>query len=183
MSNTKSNEQSKNLVCGSCGIDINKHKDYISLKSHDKPTLYRCILCAKVHIKRDETYLLNSIGGHLDEVQEQYDALTVDLEKKEIMELVKTNNKHRFVKYFKAYLKKLIDMIKTDLQTLNQYKYKMSRQYLMEISSKLIDEAQILSKQDDMCEQTYLLLCEKLQKFLNKFDNIFQTKLFLVKNY
>jgi len=179
-SKSKSNKQAKNLVCGICGIDLNKN--YISVKRQgNKPMLYRCVLCVKVQIKRDETELLALIQQRYT-----YNYIRYDIPVHIIKELETTNvklfHRHQFNRYTKAYLNKLIDMLKTDLQELNQYKYKMSRQYLMGISSKLIELSEYLTEHDSMNEETYRMLCECLQKYLNNFDNIFETKLFIIRN-
>ena len=175
-SKSKSNKQQNILVCGNCGIDL--IGSHFRIKYRYEATAYRCELCAEVDIKNTETELLVALEGNLDKLNDGY-AVQLSWGKTASSCLSPSIN---IIRYTKVYLTKLIDMLKTDLKTLNIHKYKLSKQYLIALSRKLIDEAEVLSEQGKMNEEYYRVMCESLQDYLDEYDGIFNSKLSMIIN-
>ena len=182
-SKSKSNKQQNILVCGNCGIDL--IGSHFRIKSRYEATAYRCELCAEVDIKTTETELLVALEDSLDKLNDGY-AVQL-LWGKTAMLWGKTptsclSPSINIIRYTKVYLTKLIDMLKNDLKTLNIHKYKLSKQYLIALSRKLIDEAEVLSEQGKINEEYYRVMCESIQDYLDEYDGIFNTKLIMIIN-
>ena len=189
-SKSKATKQPTITVCGNCGIDLCGMRSFKTTHSRTRVVGYRCELCTKVEFQRTENDLISKLELTLVEIQHNYSLpLLIDkarakgdvtvvyedgVPKPNISQLVPEDLK--MIKYLSAYSNKLITMIKTDLQSLNAPNYKMSRKYLIALSSKIIEEAQELSDKKNMFEDQYINICHNLQQYLNIIDNIFEIK-------